>query len=171
MSSTRAKYEHWLIGSASSVLKEDFITRDLDDGSLDLASSLPFSGPLQLPTKMQALKLFWFFKDETGRFNTWRYSNSDIQGIVAKIVIHYWRNLAAYETVDQSSARRQVKRLVDVYQKLLKNKKKDQPKAIKDRESFLSDLIYEQALDIVDRSVFSFHWSMLLIFSSHSQVG
>ena len=66
MSSTRAKYEHWLIGSASSVLKEDFITRDLDDGSLDLASSLPFSGPLQLPTKMQALKLFWFFKDETG---------------------------------------------------------------------------------------------------------
>ena len=73
--------------------------------------------------------------------------------------------------MDQSSARRQVKRLVDVYQKLLKNKKKDQPKAIKDRESFLSDLIYEQALDIVDRSVFSFHWSMLLVFSSHSQVG
>ena len=43
-------------------------------------------------------------------------------------------------------ARRQVKRLVDVYQKLLKNKKKDQPKANKDRESFLADLIYEQAL-------------------------
>ena len=83
MSSTRAKYEHWLIGSASSVLKEDFITRDLNDKSMDLSSSLPFSGPLQLPTKMQALKLFWFFKDETGLFNTWRYSNSDIQGIVA----------------------------------------------------------------------------------------
>ena len=140
MTSTRTKYDHWLIGPVRSVLKEEFITKDLNDASMDLASSLPFSGPIQLPTKMQALKLFWFFKDEIGRYNSWSLSNSDIQGIVAKIVIHYWRNMAAYKTVDQSSARRQVKQLVDVYQKLLKSRTHNHKKAVKNRESFLADL-------------------------------
>ena len=78
MTSTRKKHEHWLIGSSTSVLKEEFINRDLCDKSVDLASSLPFCGPLQLPTKMQALKLFWFFKDEIGRTNTWSLTNGDI---------------------------------------------------------------------------------------------
>ena len=118
MTSTRTKHEHWLIGAATSVLKEDFITRDLNDKSMDLSSSLPFSGPLQLPTKMQALKLFWFFKDEIGRYNHWSLTHGEIEGIVARIVIHYWRNIAAYDTVDPSTAQRQVKRLVDHYQKL-----------------------------------------------------
>ena len=120
MTSTRTKHEHWLIGAVTSVLKEEFITRDLNDKSMDLASSLPFSGPLQLPTKMQALKLFWFFKDEIGRYNNWSLTKGDLEGIVARIVIHYWRNLAAYDTVDPSTAQRQVKRLVDLYQKLQK---------------------------------------------------
>ena len=140
MTSTRTKHEHWLIGPATSVLKEEFITRDLSDKSMDLASSLPFSGPLQLPTKMQALKLFWFLKDEIGRYNNWSLTKGDLEGIVARIVIHYWRNLAAYDTVDPSTAQRQVKRIVEHYQKLLKMKSKNQPKANRDRESFLVDL-------------------------------
>ena len=140
MTSTRTKHEHWLIGAVTSVLKEEFITRDLSDKSMDLASSLPFSGPLQLPTKMQALKLFWFFKDEIGRYNNWSLTKGDLEGIVARIVIHYWRNLAAYDTVDPSTAQRQVKRLVDLYQKLQKNQAKNQPKANRDREAFLADL-------------------------------
>ena len=109
MTSTRTKFEHWLIGSATSVLKEAFINRDLNDDSTDLTSSLPFNGPLQLPTKMQALKLFWFFKDKGSRFTNGRSNggrtNGEIQGIVARITTYYWRNLAAYETV--SSAQRQ----------------------------------------------------------------
>ena len=58
---------------------------------------------VQLPTKMQALKLFWFFKDEMGRTNTWWMTNGDIEGVVARVIIHYWRNLAAYDTVDPST--------------------------------------------------------------------
>mgnify|MGYP001317328682 CR=1 FL=1 len=108
MTSTRTKFEHWLIGSATSVLKEAFINRDLNDDSTDLTSSLPFNGPLQLPTKMQALKLFWFFKDKSSRFNSNGRTNGEIQGIVARITTYYWRNLAAYETVDPSSAQRQM---------------------------------------------------------------
>ena len=103
MTSTRKKHEHWLIGSSTSARKEEFIKRDLCDKSVDLASSLPFCGPLQLPTKMQALKLFWFFKDEIGRTNTWSLTNGDIAGVVSRIIIHYWRNLAAYDTVDPST--------------------------------------------------------------------
>ena len=144
MTSTRTKFEHWLIGSATSVLKEAFINRDLNDDSTDLTSSLPFNGPLQLPTKMQALKLFWFFKDKGSRFTNGRTNggrtNGEIQGIVARITTYYWRNLAAYETVDPSSAQRQMKRIVDQYQKLLKNRSLNQPKANREREAFLDDL-------------------------------
>ena len=35
----------------------------------------------------------------------------------------------------------------------------------------MKEFIYEQALDIVDRSLLSFHWSILLILCSHLQVG
>ena len=86
MASKRTKYEHWLIGSSTSVLKEEFVTKDFNGSNDDLTSSLPFSGPLQLPTKMQALKLFWFFKDQSGRFNTCRRTNGEIQGCVARII-------------------------------------------------------------------------------------
>ena len=139
-SMSRSKHQHWLIGSATSVLKPDFISRYVKDESLDIVTSTPFSGPLQLPTKMEALKLFWFIRDEAGRKSSRSLGNTAIQGIVARTVMHYWTNFAAYEVEEESSARRQVKRLVDVYQKLLKSKTKDQPKANKDRKSFLAEL-------------------------------
>ena len=93
---------------------------------------------------MQALKLFWFFKDKGSRFTNGRTNggrtNGEIQGIVARITTYYWRNLEAYETVDPSSAQRQMKRIVDQYQKLLKNRSLNQPKANREREAFLDDL-------------------------------
>ena len=106
---------------------------------MDVSASLPFSGPLQLPTKMQALKLFWFIRDGIGRHNSCNLTNGQIQGIVAKVIERYW-SMAGYETVDHSPAVRQVKRIVDDYQKLLKSKTKNQPKAVRDRSNFLSDL-------------------------------
>ena len=137
MASKRTKYEHWLIGPSTSVLKEEFVTKDFNGSNDDLTSSLPFSGPLQLPTKMQALKLFWFLKDQSGRFNTCGRTNGEIQGCVARIINYYWKNLAAFETIDPSPATRQVKRIVDQYQKLLKSRSLNQPKANRDREAFL----------------------------------
>ena len=102
---------------------------------------IPFSGPLQLPTKMKALKLFWFIRDVIGRHNSCDLTNGQIQGIVAKVIDTYW-SMAGYETVDH----RQVKRIVDDYQKLLKSQTKNQPKAVRDRSNFLSDL--KSCLDI-----------------------
>ena len=135
----RSDHMHWLIGSATTVLKPEFMTQFIEDKYLDVASSLPFSGPIQLPTKMQALKLFWFIRDEMGRHNSCKLSNGQIQGIVAKVVKHYW-TMASYETVEHCPALRQVKRIVEEYQKLLKSKSKSQPKAIRHREEFLADL-------------------------------
>ena len=76
----RSEHEHWLIKSVTSVLKSEFITEFLKDGSMDVTSSLPFSGPIQLPTKMQALKLFWYIKDNIGRHNSCSLTNGQIQG-------------------------------------------------------------------------------------------
>ena len=74
-----------------------------------------------------------------GRHNSYKLSNGQIQGIVAKVVKHYW-TMASYETVEHCPALRQVKRIVEEYQKLLKSKSKSQPKAIRHREEFLADL-------------------------------
>ena len=131
---TRTKYEHFLISSSTSVLKDEFIIKYQNDDSLDLTSSLPFSGALQLPTKMQALKLFLFIKDEVGCKNGWSSSKGEIEGMVTRVITHYWM-MAGYPTVDQTPAQKQVKAIVDQYQTLLKSKSKNQPKAIKLRES------------------------------------
>ena len=124
---TWTKYKHFLIDSYRF------------DDSLDLTSSLPFSGALQLPTKMQALKLFLFIKDEVGRKNGWSSSKGEIEGMVTRVITHYWM-MAGYPTVDQTPAQKQVKAIVDQYQTLLKSKSKNQPKAIKLRDLFLADL-------------------------------
>ena len=47
---------------------------------MEVAESFPFSGALQLPTKMQALKLFWFIRDSIGHQNSCSLTNGQIQG-------------------------------------------------------------------------------------------
>ena len=136
---TRTKYQHFLIDSATEVLKDSFITSYREDDSLDIGSSMPFSGPVQLPTKMQALKLFWFIKDEVGRFNTWSLTKGKVLGIVARVIKHYW-DMAGYETVTHSSICKLIKNIVTKYETLLKSKNKEQPKAKSNREAFLADM-------------------------------
>ena len=111
----------------------------MEDDTIDLASSLPFSGPVQLPTKMQALKLFWFIKDEVGRYNSWDLSKGKIFGIVARVIRHYW-DMAGYETVSHQSILTLVKNIVKRYETLLKSRERNQHKANSDREAFLADL-------------------------------
>ena len=98
---TWSKHQHWLIYSATSVLKCSFIARYLEDDNINLASSLPFSGPVQLPTKMQALKLFWFIKDEVGWYNSRDLSKGMIFGIVVRVIRH--GDMAGYKTVSHQS--------------------------------------------------------------------
>ena len=83
--------------------------------------------------------LFLFIKDEVGRKNGWSSSKGEIEGMVTRVITHYWM-MAGYPTVDQTLARKQVKAIVDQYQTLLKSKSKNQPKAIKLRDLFLADL-------------------------------
>ena len=72
--------------------------------------------------------------------NSCNLTNGQIQGIVAKVIGHYW-SMAGYDTVTHSTAVRQVKRIVDQHQKLLKSQSRtQQPKAVRDRDAFLADL-------------------------------
>ena len=76
----RSDHNHWLIESVTSVLKTEFITEYTKDSSMDVTESLPFSGPLQLPSKIQGLKLFWYIRDSINRHNSCSLTNGQIQG-------------------------------------------------------------------------------------------
>ena len=65
-SSSRSKYSHFMIGSATSVLKDDFITAFENDEQFDVKSWLP---KLKLPSQMDVLKLILFLRDEAGKNN------------------------------------------------------------------------------------------------------
>ena len=67
---SRSKFTNWLVGSSTDVLKEDFISACLSDKEIDIKSWLPFSGKLQLPTKLEVLKLCLFTKDVVGKNNS-----------------------------------------------------------------------------------------------------
>ena len=55
-----------MIGSATSVLKDDFITAFENDERFDVKSWLP---KLKLPSQMDVLKLILFLRDEAGKNN------------------------------------------------------------------------------------------------------
>ena len=65
---TKSKTEKWLIGQPESVLKSEFILaiKAGDDKAFEM---LPFEGLVQLPTKLQILKLYWFLREEGGLCN------------------------------------------------------------------------------------------------------
>merc|ERR1712026_643104 len=65
-SSSRSKYSHFMIGSDTSVLKDDFITAFENDEQFDVKSWLP---KLKLPSQMDVLKLILFLRDEAGKNN------------------------------------------------------------------------------------------------------
>ena len=88
-SSSRSKYSHFLIGSATSVLKDDFIQAFESDEQFDVNSWLPFSGKLKLPSQMDVLKLILFLRDEAGK-NNHGVRNGDIYKSVSEVVQKYW---------------------------------------------------------------------------------
>ena len=55
-----------MIGSDTSVLKDDFITAFENDEQFDVKSWLP---KLKLPSQMDVLKLILFLRDEAGKNN------------------------------------------------------------------------------------------------------
>ena len=75
---TKSKHLHWLIGTATDVLKEDFITALKNDVNLDFSDWLPFTGPKRLPTKIETLKLYLFMMTQLSRDIRFRLESSNI---------------------------------------------------------------------------------------------
>ena len=113
--STKKKYYHDMIGLSTSVLKSSFVTAYQNDKNFDITTWLPFSGPLQLPTMKQVLLLALFFKDETGRKDSFTVKQSEIDKTVGDIIAKYW-GMAGFET--KTMLRREVKSIVERYRKL-----------------------------------------------------
>ena len=94
----RSFHSHWRVGVSTSVLKEDFVSsypHGMVHGD-SLVGAEPFSGRIVLPTKLQALKLHFFLKEEAGRKNS-TVTPGQITGKVAEVIKHWV--LAGYETV------------------------------------------------------------------------
>ena len=142
---TRSKYVHWHIGSCTDVLREDFVEEYCRGDPIDLSTSRPFSGPLMLPTKGEALKLWWFLKDEDGRYNGKSLLNGKITGMVVSVISHYWK-MAGFESeaedlkLNDGTKHKLVSSIVKTYQSLLKSRSKNSDKAEADRKSFSADM-------------------------------
>ena len=106
---SRSSHSHWLVGSSTSVLKEDFVSSYHHGDSL--AGVEPFSGKLMLPTKLQTLKLNLFLKDEARRKNS-TVTPGQITSKVTEVIKHYW-SLAGYETL--SSPKNKIAKLVKMF--------------------------------------------------------
>ena len=76
----RSLHSHWLVGVSTSVLKEDIVSSYHHRDSI--VGAEPFSGETMLPTKLQALKLHFFIKDEAGRKNS-TVTHGEINGKVS----------------------------------------------------------------------------------------
>ena len=110
---TKSDTEKYLIGQPDSVIKPTFILA-IQEGNQD-TDQVPFSGPLQLPTTEEVLKLYFFFKNIAGKKNNW-VSQNEIVSLVIKQVIKYWE-MAGFKdsllTITNIEAK--VKKEVDKY--------------------------------------------------------
>ena len=85
---SKSKFTNWVVGSSTDVLKEDFISACLSGKEIDIKSWLPLSGKLQLPTKLEVLKLCLFLRDEVGKKNQ-HVNPGSINSTVADIIKKY----------------------------------------------------------------------------------
>ena len=76
---TKSGSARFLIGQPSSVLSHEFLQAVEEEKNVE--DILPFSGCLQLPTKEQVLKLYFFYKDKAGIKNSY-VSKHDISAKV-----------------------------------------------------------------------------------------
>ena len=89
-----------------------------------------------LPTNSQVLSLHLFIKDVAGKKNS-NITPGMISAKVAEIVKFYW-NLAGFETL--ATLKDPIKKLLELYQSLHKNKSRHNPKSLQDREAFSNKL-------------------------------
>ena len=110
----RKKFDHFLIGTVSTDLKESFMTPFNLDPEMDVSDQLPFTGPqYQLPSQMNVLKLRLFMKDSYGKKNS-NTKTSTLNAKTALVVSNYWE-MAGFKTWHIDAMRNGVDRLVKRY--------------------------------------------------------
>ena len=146
----RKKVDHFLIGKASSDLKESFLTPFTLDPEMDVSSQLPFTGPqYQLPSQMNVLKLRLFMKDTSGKKNSHK-KTSAFNAKTALVVSKYWE-MAGFKTWHIDAIRNGVDRLVKRYEGIRKSRAKTSKDAIAKRAAFLSDM--KKLFDVADQNL------------------
>ena len=144
---TKAKTEKFLLGHPDSALREEFLqAHNLGQDEVDI---LPWSGPLQLPTIEQVLKLYFYLKEVKGKFNS-HVSKSEVVNKVAKQVVRYW-TMAGFDTVKMFDVVKNITKEVDKYEMLVKDKTKNSEGKVAKREQFKEDI--KKLLDIASQSL------------------
>ena len=134
---TKSTFDHFLVGSSTAVLKSEFIQQVEEAESFDDITMLPFSGPLMLPTKMQALKLHLFLRVTVGKFNK-GVSRSEISKLASKLICKYW-DMAGYSVV--TNVYRSLISLYDKYEKIKKSENNKMTDILAQKnKNFLDDM-------------------------------
>ena len=115
---TKSDTDKPLLGQPDSVMRPDYLLA-VQEGNLD-TDILPFSGPLQLPTSEQILKLYFFIREQLGKKNT-KVSQDVIANKVCNLVAQYW-NMAGYKTVVKFRVVKHIKKELEMYQKINKSR-------------------------------------------------
>ena len=129
---TKADTAKFLLGQPDSDLRQDF----LQAGQLgkDDAGILPWLGPLQLPTIEQVLKLYFYFREVAGRKNS-TVPRAEVNK-VAKHAVRYW-SMAGFETMKMYNVVIRIKKEVEKYEVLQKNRSKTNEKELMKRQEYV----------------------------------
>ena len=133
---TKSDTDKPLLGQPDSVMRPDYLL-DVQEGNLD-TDILPFSGPLQLPTSEQILKLYFFIREQLGKKNN-KVSQDVIANKVCNLVAQYW-NMAGYKTVVKFRVVKHIKKELEMYQKINKSRGRSTAGEVEKRELYLKGL-------------------------------
>ena len=133
---TKASTAKFLLGQPVSALRQDFLQAIQEGkGGGDI---LPWLGPLQLPTVEQVLKLFFYFREVAGLKNS-SVSRGEVVNKVADQVVRYW-SMAGFMTMKMFNVVIKIKKEVEKYEQLQKNRSKTTEKEVMKREGYLEEI-------------------------------
>ena len=133
---TKGDTNKFLLGQPDSVLHQAYL-QAIQEGKGD-GDILPWSGPLQLPTVEQVLKLYFYLREAAGRKNSF-VTRAEVVLKVAEKVVKYW-SMAGFMTMKMCNVISKIKKEVEKYENLQKKKSSTSEKEITKREEYLSEI-------------------------------
>ena len=134
---TKAATAKSFLGQPSSVLTDEFL-QSSQLGDVNEKDILPFSGPVQLPTVVQVVKLYFYLKEQVGLRNS-KISQDDIAKQVYTHILKYWK-MAGFLTMSETSVRKKILREVENYQSINKNKNRESQTEKSKRDDYLGNV-------------------------------